>query len=824
MSKRICVIVIALSMVLLPWQGIEVHAETTILYSGISGDLNWSIDSNGLLTISGEGDYKLDYRPSVMYSDCVPKWVKYEEEIQEARINVKGITSLRYMFYGLNHLTRADLSGLDTSNVTDMSAMFGCCTNMTELDVSNFDTSKVTNMKGMFSGCGNITELDVSNFDTSSVMDMSHMFSGCGNITELDLSNFDTSSVMDMSHMFSSCDKLIKLDLSSFNSSIVTDMSYMFFMCQKLSHLNLSNFDTSSVTNMSGMFSVCNSLTKLDLSNFNTSNVTTMYGMFRDCEKLIELNMSAFDTSKVANMGYMFDDCKSLINLNVSTFDTSKVTNMEYMFQKCTGLTRLDLSSCNMSKVKKTGWMFTNCINLTNIRMPANVNIATLLHLANNTYWTDENGNVVTQIKQQLPTPMTYTRREGNAKIDVNNGNIHCCSSYDITVNVEDSIPITVTADTNEELAAIINSIEAQSANTGVVTVEDLSFVMPTKAITYSGSNTTYSKWTASGLLKVKGVTEGSTAITILESGGGSVACQITVSDETSGSDISAGNEGFCLGEEVSGSADSSVADFFPADWSLASTVYPVEIEMKEEDNGLYKLRIAIGVKKGNWLKEDATWNEFKSNVKDFKAYTSRYKGITEYKKKWGLKSYDAITASGFKKKPQISVMAYYEGTFDKNKKLINSESEFETDASWKGSLSWQFTTPIGPLYLNLSPGCTISVSSSIAYDWEKEAFSFPGGKLTVTPSVSLEGGYGIDKVASVGAKGTLSFPVSVIPCTKGELKASASVHCCLLFVIDFEKKLASYKKELWNTIDEPNLVSKGLSLNAIAMNPNVSM
>lgn len=406
------------------------------------------------------------------------------------------------------------------------------------------------------------------------------------------------------------------------------------------------------------------------------------------------------------------------------------------------------------------------------------------------------------------------------------NGDIilHCSSGYEISLNSVDSIPITVTADTYEELAVIINSIEAQSANTGVVTIEDLSFVMPTKAITYPGSNMTYSKWTASGLLKVKGRTEGSTAIIISESGGESVTCQITVSDETSGGDISAESEGFCLGKEVSGSADSSVADFFPADWSLASTVYPVEIEVKEEDNGLYKLRIAIGVKKGNWLKEDSTWNEFKSNVKDFKAYTSRYKGISAYKKKWGLKSYDAITASGFKKKPQISVMAYYEGTFDKNKKLINSESEFATDASWKGSLSWQFTTPIGPLYLNLTPGAKISVNSSIEYDWEKEAFSFPGGKLTVTPSVSLEGGYGIDKVASVGAKGSLSFPISVIPCTKGELKASASVHCSLLFVIDFEKKLASYKKELWNTINEPNVVSAVLSLNTLAMNPNVSM
>ena len=49
-------------------------ADVEILYSGKDGDLNWSIDSNGLLTISGVGDWGSE-------DGVMPKWSNYNDKI-----------------------------------------------------------------------------------------------------------------------------------------------------------------------------------------------------------------------------------------------------------------------------------------------------------------------------------------------------------------------------------------------------------------------------------------------------------------------------------------------------------------------------------------------------------------------------------------------------------------------------------------------------------------------------------------------------------------------------------------------------------------------
>ena len=94
----------------------------------------------------------------------------------------------------MQHLTKIDLSGWDTSNITDMSEMFSGCSLLTSLDVSGFNTDNVTSMSQMFNSCSSLTSLDVSSFNTSKVNSYSSfqsMFSGCSSLKALDLSNFD---------------------------------------------------------------------------------------------------------------------------------------------------------------------------------------------------------------------------------------------------------------------------------------------------------------------------------------------------------------------------------------------------------------------------------------------------------------------------------------------------------------------------------------------------------------------------------------------------------------------------------------------------------
>ncbi len=293
--------------------------EATIVKEGTCGpSLTWTLDDEGCMVVSGEGDFTK--RP----------WQTLEA--REIVVNIKNITTTKGMFGGCYEAVRIDVSGLDTSKVTDMSQMFNGCESLEELDVSGFNTKKVTDMSYMFYDCSELKDLDVSKFDTGKVTDMSWMFYDCKGVQALDVSGFDTADVTDMSYMFSYCWGLKEINVSKFATGKVTNMSRLFAHCIAVKELDLSTFDTSNVTDLSGMFAGCEALTKVDISKFDTRKVTDMSWMFHLCKALTDLDVSNFDTSNVTNMKLMFCNCKSLTQLDLSNFDTSKVTDMTSMF------------------------------------------------------------------------------------------------------------------------------------------------------------------------------------------------------------------------------------------------------------------------------------------------------------------------------------------------------------------------------------------------------------------------------------------------------------------------------------------------------------
>lgn len=123
------------------------YAGADIVHSGTDGDLDWNIDADGVLRISGEGDY-------VWHT-----WTAYKSEIKTAIVEVSGITSASYMFVNCENLTTLDVSDFDTSKITKMDYMFFACDSLTTLDVSGFDTSLVTSMIGVLDGCNNLTSI-----------------------------------------------------------------------------------------------------------------------------------------------------------------------------------------------------------------------------------------------------------------------------------------------------------------------------------------------------------------------------------------------------------------------------------------------------------------------------------------------------------------------------------------------------------------------------------------------------------------------------------------------------------------------------------------
>ena len=333
------------------------------------GEMTWSINSTGKLTVTGKGQPKLEtkhvqyYRYSDLYSrdidNCWP-WAEYQHDIKSAYVDLSEFSSAENMF-----LTCSNLSKIE----------FG----------DNFDTSNVTNMESMFDGCRALTTLDLTSFNTSNVSDMSYMFEACDSLTELDLSSFDTSNV--------------------------SNMSFMFYYCDSLTGLDLSSFDTSDVTNMAGLFCGCYELTSLPFNswnNFVTNNVSDMSYMFYSCESLTELDLSSFDTSSVSDMSFMFDSCESLTELVLSSFDTSSVSNMGQMFNCCDSLTELDLSSFNLIKLEYSGCFFPINCNLSLIIAPAN--LSNTIYLPNTGDWMAETGEIINILPLNQSKPIVIQK------------------------------------------------------------------------------------------------------------------------------------------------------------------------------------------------------------------------------------------------------------------------------------------------------------------------------------------------------------------------------------------------------------------------------
>ncbi|MCR4748302.1 MAG: BspA family leucine-rich repeat surface protein, partial [Lachnospiraceae bacterium] len=380
-------------------------SEEGLFVSGSYGNVTWSIDGKGTLTVSGTGNaYEVD-EDGVGYAP----WLDYMDNIYSAKVTLTGATSLYGFFSGLHKLKSVDLSGLDTSTVTNMSYMFGDAKilqeNLKTLDLSNLKTGNVTKMTGMFAGLQGIKTLDLSGFDTSKVTDMTEMFMWCEGLESVNLSSFDTSNVTGMSGMFDDCIRLKSLDLSGFNTKNVGGdsfmgggMSNMFKDCKALKNLDLSSFDTSNVASMSGMFSGCESLTGLNLINFNTSKVTNMSFMFSGCTNLKQLDISNFDTTAIKpqvlkmgtieypyslGMGYMFQNCKSLAELNMSSFDLSSLEAGEYT-----------------SLQKAFAAILENCDTLSMIKTPKNTNID--IDLPGSGWKRTDSNSSVTQIPKGL--------------------------------------------------------------------------------------------------------------------------------------------------------------------------------------------------------------------------------------------------------------------------------------------------------------------------------------------------------------------------------------------------------------------------------------
>lgn len=358
--------------------------KSAIVYSGTDGNLEWSIDSEGLLTVEGKGDY-----------EDSADWLSYRSYIETAYVNVQEITSMKNFFYRCSNLKVIDFADTDTSNVTDMSGVFYGCSKLYGLNVDSFNTGKVTTMEKMFYECRQISRIKLNDFNTSNVTNMAEMFQGCSDMDKVDVSGFDTGNVTNMSGLFSNCSNLKSIDISTFDMSQVTTVKAIFHGCSSLEEVVLGKPDTGQVENMGSMFSGCKTLEEIDVSQLDTANVTSMGSMFAECESVTELDLSTFDMSQVGdtrkmfyncsglekldlgksemeNLSYtpeMFRGCDELQELDLSTLHTSKVVDMEGMFMECRKVKELDVSHFDTSNVRSMKNMFYECADIQELEL-----------------------------------------------------------------------------------------------------------------------------------------------------------------------------------------------------------------------------------------------------------------------------------------------------------------------------------------------------------------------------------------------------------------------------------------------------------------------
>lgn len=232
----------------------------TIIASGNLGTtVDWTIDSDGLLTIHGgtvDQSY-IGFASDGMdikqpWSDYFRKITKIQIVGPEKLVLPKDATGL---FWGMNGVTEIDgMENLDTSQVVIAESLFQQCSSLTNLDVTHMDTRNMTDMFQMFDKDRGLKSLNLSKFVTNKVTDMGGMFSGDRGLTSLNLSNFNTSKVVDMGHLFQDCTNLEVLNLSSFDVSSLgddqEDFMSMFASVSNLKELDLSDANREQIAQL----------------------------------------------------------------------------------------------------------------------------------------------------------------------------------------------------------------------------------------------------------------------------------------------------------------------------------------------------------------------------------------------------------------------------------------------------------------------------------------------------------------------------------------------------------------------------------------------